>query len=117
MEKFVESFDDYLSKKRLNEESEVAEFNRKLSDKINLLKDSRDNAAKWKEKYETLLKDNEDTKEIEYALLKYKSYKGHADMLEADVKLMKMDKGKKALDKDDKEQIEKDKDKIEDKKD
>ena len=120
MEKFIESLDEFRSNNKIVEASDTAEFNRKLADTIDKAKTAKDNAIDAKEKYEKLVKDKNQGDEVEIAFLKYKKFKGQQDMLEATVRLMRLEKpsgDKGDVKKEVKKEIEKTEDKKTEKKD
>lgn len=112
MEKFIESFDDFRGNVKIDEASEIAEFNKKIKDMGEQAKEAREKAVEAKNKYEKFTKDGSH-KEAKIELLKHTKFKAQSTMLDASVDLMLIEKGKEPISKDDNKKKD---DKSEDKK-
>jgi len=98
MENFIESFDDFRNGKRIDEDSEIADFNQKLKDLGGKAKEARELSMECKDKYDEHIKKGE-AEEATVELLRHTKYKAKAAMINADIDLMRLEKkGKVKLD-------------------
>ncbi len=96
MNKFIESFDEYHGKIKIEEASEIAEFNIKIKEMGEDAKAAREKASEAKDNYEKFIKKNEH-QEARIELLKHTKYKAKAEMLNASIDLLLMTSNKKSI--------------------
>lgn len=93
MSKFIESFDEYRGSLKLEEASEVAEFNEKIKRMGEEAKVAREKATDAKDAYEQHVKKGEHD-EAKVEMLRHTKFKSQAAMLNASIDLLLIEHGK-----------------------
>lgn len=102
MSKFIESFDEYKGSLKLEEASEIAEFNEKIKRMGEEAKEAREKATDAKDAYEQHVKKGEHA-EAKIEMLRHTKFKSQAAMLNASVDLLLIEHGKEPKKEDKKE--------------
>lgn len=89
MENYMESLEEFLNSKDINE-SDDGNSSAELDKKVEDAQEAKKIATDAQKEYNNLKGKNEDSDEIEMALLKYKKLNGKAEMLIADAKIAKI---------------------------